>query len=163
MNFGQFPGLLSRNKMLLLRHSQKLAKDEIMSLYFTAVRAVGRLASFYSVYDSPGPLPILSHLILRQVPQCHPLFQVEKLEFKSRAQGHGATKWQVEPRAGGHRTSLLQHHAHFPGIKSAFAILAALQHVISTLTPNNLHYCTVYAFAVLLTTTVTFILVSLQS
>lgn len=37
MDFGQFPGLLSSNKILLLHHSQKRVEDEIMSHYFTAV------------------------------------------------------------------------------------------------------------------------------
>lgn len=48
MNFGQFPGLLSCNKILLLHHSQKLVKDEIMSHYFTATEALRTLANFYN-------------------------------------------------------------------------------------------------------------------
>lgn len=50
MDFGQFPGLLSSNKILLPHHSQKLVKDEITSLYFRAIRALGMLAKFYSAY-----------------------------------------------------------------------------------------------------------------
>ena len=48
MDFGQFPGLLSSNKILLLHHSQKRVEDKIMSHYFTAVWALRMLAKLYS-------------------------------------------------------------------------------------------------------------------
>lgn len=54
MDFGQFPGLLRSNKILLLHPSQKLVKDEIMSYYFTGIRALGMPAKFYSAYNLPG-------------------------------------------------------------------------------------------------------------
>lgn len=57
MNFGQFPGLLSSSKILLLYHTPKLVKDEITSYYFTAIRAFRMLANFYSVYHMTYIIP----------------------------------------------------------------------------------------------------------
>lgn len=67
-------------------------------------------------------------------------------ELKWGAQGHRVTKQQAEARTGC-GTSISYHPAHFPAIKYAFTVLAALQNMISMLTPNNLHYCSGYVFA----------------